>query len=839
MRSLYWAAVLLAAFAIPQSVFADQTLLESHCATCHKDIEPQNGFSIRSLGDSPNSENLDRWVNSLAYVTSEFMPPANVSRLSAADRQRLIQFLNEKIRGHEQLVGHSQPTAPRRLNNRELANSVRDVLMIEDVGTHQPMANLLGDTLENGFDTDGDALGLSLFHLEQYLEAFRKIIDATILPGERPATRRYDVAADDLQLTSLSQRRRTERANRTPESIDILDPRLRVWFENFEKTPATGWYRIKIRATGKDRGLYDSEATGIYPGDPIRVAVHLGDRVRVFDLPDDEVLEIELNEWIAAGTQLQLSHPTDGLKLMGNGNFKFQFRITHDYISKHDPDLYAAVVKEVLPKAPERTARNPGHWSHWTDHWRGPRPRLFRAEIEGPLYESWPPKRQIALLGADPKAKDAAAILRPIAERAWRRELRDGELDPIVGLVHFRAQQMSDLDALKEGIVAILASPSFLLLNVDAGEPADRLAIRLGYFLQSSIADERSREAARTGRLRTFQGVRAEVQRLFDQSQAEDFLKAFPHAWLELDRINFMAPDPDRYPLYNRKRLSEDMVEEVLQFFRHAVEHNLPVPELLSADYSFLNADLAKVYQVDGVPPDSKLRKYTFSDGRRGGLLGMGAFLTLTADSLGTSPIHRAVYVMEHFLGIHPPPPPADVNISEPDVRQAKTIKQILAAHTENASCASCHLTIDPYGYAFENFDPVGSWRDNYTAHIARRPSGQELLEIQKEDDQGAAVGLPQLPRPWEHNPIPVDASAKFPSGAEYRDIIEYRQHLTSEQNRDRFVRCFITKLLTYANGTEPDNESELQNILAKSAQNEYRIVDTIAAVVDSPLFRQ
>ena len=839
MPSLCRSATILAVLAIPPLSLADPPLLADHCATCHKDTEPTAGFSIHSLGGSPNDQSVELWLKSRAHVDAGYMPPADQSRLSAPDRQRLIRFFDKKIGTYQQASARRKHAPPRRLNNRELINSVRDVLLIEDVGTHQPMANLLGDTLEDGFDTIGDTLGLSQFHLEQYIQAFRSVVDATILPGERPVARRYDVTAGDMRMTSLSQAARRERANRTPESIDFLDPRLQVYFANFQVAPATGWYRIKIRATGKDRGVYDSAETGIYKGDPIRLKVHLGDRTRVYDLPDDEPMDIEMREWIAKGTKLALSYPTDGLRFRGNGNFKFQFSIGHDYIKQRDPALYEAVLKRMLPKAPARTAKNPGHWSHWTEHWQGARPRLFRAEVEGPLFESWPPKRQANLLGSDPRSEDAAAILRPIAERAWRRKPRDGELDPIVRLVQSKAVKMSDLDALKEGIVAILASPSFLLLNLGDSGPADRLATKLSYFLQSTIPDGKVREEVRSGRLDDFRGVRSLLQRQVDQSRVEEFLEQFPRAWLELDRINFMAPDPDRYPLYDRKRLSEDMVNEVLRFFRHVVENNLPVTELLSANYSFINADLAKVYQVEGVPEDSTLRKHTFTGGRRGGLLGMGAFLTLTADSLGTSPIHRGVYVMENFLGIHPPPPPADVNITEPDVRQAKTIKQILAAHASDATCASCHSGIDPYGYAFENFDPVGTWRDNYTEHIAPRPSRQALLETEEHDRLRAAEGLPPLPRPWENKPIRVDASAKFSSGIEYRDIIEFRQYILNEENRDRFVRCFITKLLTYANGAEPNNELEVQSILAKSAQSGHRIVDTMAAVVDSALFRQ
>ncbi len=844
MRSLCGAAA--AALAAAPLVFADAAappglaLLKKHCSPCHGGAEPKGGFRIFSLAEDTGRQNTDLWRKSLAYVRAEVMPPAEAGRLPATERRGIAAFLEDRLRGGEEQVGETDGAAPRRLNNRELANSVRDVLMIEDVGTHQPMADLLGDTLQDGFDTDAEALGMSQFHLEQYIEAFRKVVDAAILSGEQPETRRYEVTAGDMRMTSLSQRRRQERANRTAESIDFLDPRLRVYFANFESAPATGRYRIKIWAAGKDRGLYDSAETGIYDGDPIRLRLHLGGRVRTFDLPDEAPAKIELDEWIAAGTRLELSYPTDGLRLRGNGNFKFQFSIAHDHIRKTDPKLYAAVLEKNLPKAPARTAGNPRHWSHWTEHWQGPRPRLFRAEIEGPLYASWPPKRQTALLGENPTVRNAAAILRSIAERAWRRGLRRGELDPIVRFVASRtAQGEGDVEALKEGIVAILASPSFLLVNSGEGAPAERFASKLSYFLRGTIPDRRLCEAARNGGLAAFDAVRAEVIRRFERSEADEFTREFPHAWLELDRINFMAPDPDRFPIYVRKRLSEDMLAEVLRFFRHALENNLPVPELLTADYTFLNADLAEVYGVDGVPQDSKLRKYAFADGRRGGLLGMGAFLTLTADSLSTSPIHRAVYVMEKFLGIRPAPPPADVEIAEPDVRQARTIKEILAAHTADPTCASCHRSIDPYGYAFENFDPIGAWREAYTMHIAANPSRQALQEIEEQDRRRAAQGLAPAERLWEREPIPIDAAARFPSGGAYDGIVEYRRLLSADEYRDRFVRCFIEKLLTYANGRKFENSPEIESILAKSAENDYRILDTIAAVIDSPLFRE
>ncbi|MEO6246796.1 MAG: DUF1592 domain-containing protein [Opitutaceae bacterium] len=822
---------------------ADAGLLKTHCADCHNDDKLKGKFSLRMLGDGPTPENVERWLKSLDHVKEKEMPPEDDSHLSERDRATLVSFLTQRLQAFSEVTPLVHRASPRRLNNREFANSVRDVLLIEDVGTHHPTENLLGDTLRHGFDTHGESLGFSPFHVDQYVEALRKIIDATILTGPQPVARRYDVKPGDIAIASFGKVGRMDRRQDKAKFVDFFDPKERLYFSSFETVPATGRYRLKIRATGKDRGIYDAADTGIYPGDPIRLSIHLGDRVRTIDLPDEKVLEIELDEWLAAGTKVQLSYPTDGLRLRANGNFKFEYAIAGEYIKKHDPALYAKVVAGAA-KAKFR-ADTPAHWSHWTNYWQGPRPRLFGAEIVGPTNEGWPTPRQVALLGADPKADNAAAILRPIAERAWRRSVTEEEMGRIAGLVKSRAAALGDIGALKEGIVAILVSPSFLLLNTEAGDPAERFATKFSYFLASTLPDQRTRDVVRAGQLQSFEAVRAEVQRRLSSGEGREFVRTFPYEWLQLSRINFMPPDPERFPFYNKKRVGEDMVNEALAFFRHAIEHNLPLPEFLSADYSFVNADLAAVYQLADVAPDSTLRKYRFVDGRRGGLLGMGAFLTLTGDGLTTSPIHRAIYVMENFLGLHPPAQPQGVKITEPDVRQARTIKQVLAAHTSDQSCAACHAKIDPFGYAFENFDTMGTWRDFYTAakiQPATEADDRPKPAPASQADKGKKTASKEKKKPGKQSAdqlLPVDASAKFRNGTAYRDIVEFRALINTSANQEKFVRCFIIKLLTYANGDEPKDLLALDKIVASAAQNNYRIVDTIAAVVDSPLFRE
>ena len=378
---------LAAILSISPSLHANPELMEMHCGNCHNDDKLKGDFSLSHLGGNPDEDNAFLWEDSLDYVTLDEMPPPEKSELTSAERDELVQFLAAKVRGYHEQDDAPKRIKPRRLNNRELANSIRDVLMIEDLGTHQPVANLLGDTLQDGFDTNGDVLGLSQFHLEQYITSFRKIVDATIFSGKRPATKRIKVDPTDFRMTSLNQRRRAPIVDSETKSIDILDIRLHAYFDNFDSIPQTGRYRMKIRATGLDRGRYHSDDTGMYPGDPIKLGIHLGDRIKIYDLPDQKTHEIELDEWIAAGTRIELSHSTDGLRMKGNGNFKFQNRIAHDYIQKNNPKLYHKVVTEDVPKAKNRSTA-PSHWVHWVSYWQGPRPRLFNAEIEGPLYDS-------------------------------------------------------------------------------------------------------------------------------------------------------------------------------------------------------------------------------------------------------------------------------------------------------------------------------------------------------------------------------------------------------------------------------------------------------------------
>ena len=457
-------AVLLGTL-LSTSAQADLPLLRKHCGKCHNDTELEGDFSLGTLGSEPTEKNLNLWLHSQERIQSGEMPPPEESKLSEAERTKITSFLKLQLDNFSNQHRTKTKIRPRRMNNREFANSVAAALLIEDVGTHLPTDNLIGDARYHGFDTHGETLGFSKFHLEQYIKSVRAIVNAPILSGSQPKSKRYDISPEQIFAATTSQNTRRPARPGTIDGFDFLDPKSLAYLGGFEITPTTGRYRIKIRCTALDRGTYDEEDTGIYDADPIQLRVIMGDRLQTFDLPDNEITELELDEWLAAETRFRLTYPTDGLRLLANGNFKFQNRITAKYFKTHKPERYRELVATFPTKRGNGRIRKPDDWHNWVDYWQGPRPRIVGATVEGPLFKVWPPERQVALIGREPSAENAEAILRPLAERAWRRKVRVGELDKIVAMVKSQSSKLGDIEALKEGIIALLVSPEFLLLN--------------------------------------------------------------------------------------------------------------------------------------------------------------------------------------------------------------------------------------------------------------------------------------------------------------------------------------------------------------------------------------
>ncbi|HBV32122.1 MAG TPA: hypothetical protein DEB49_06685, partial [Verrucomicrobiales bacterium] len=270
--------------------------------------------------------------------------------------------------------------------------------------------------------------------------------------------------------------------------------------------------------------------------------------------------------------------------------------------------------------------------------------------------------------------------------------------------------------ALQAGYTALLCSPRFLYLRENTGDlDTHALASRLSYFLWSSMPDETLFRLAAENKLREPAVMRAQVERMLKDPRAEAFEQNFTATWLRLDKLGKMPPEkggPFRF--YHDRRMEPMLSKQATAFFADVLARNERISSFIHSDHTFLNAHIARwMYGRDDVPGERMIRVPT-GDPRRGGILTMPAVMTATANGVDTSPIVRGVWLLENILGTPPSPPPPDVEPLSPDLSKAKTIRDQLELHRKHEACASCHRKIDPMGFAFENFDPVGRWRTHY-----------------------------------------------------------------------------------------------------------------------------
>ena len=398
------------------------------------------------------------------------------------------------------------------------------------------------------------------------------------------------------------------------------------------------------------------------------------------------------------------------------------------------------------------------------------------------------------------------------AERAYRRPLVDADLDELRAL-HDAA--VEDTETFDETVTlvfeGVLLSPGFLYRNAvptaeDAEEPVRlddyALASRLSYFLWSSMPDDALLQAAGDGDLDEPQRLRAEVRRMLLDPRADELVAQFTRSWLDIESLGSKVFDPVAFPSVDATMLAR-MQAETVALTRHVIAEELPVRELLEADYSFLDAALATHYGVAGVAGDELVRTPVPSDQRRG-ILTHASILAATAHPDRTSIPARGMWVMDNLLCLPPPPPPpADVDVGEfdEDPDTATTQRERFEQHRTDPTCAGCHVMMDNLGFGLENYDAVGLWRD---------------LE----------------------NGIEVDASGVLPDGREFSGALELSSLVVDDPD---FARCIATNLLGYGVGRLPsdDDECTLDALVEASlATPDASFVDIIVGLVDSDAFR-
>ncbi len=361
------------------------------------------------------------------------------------------------------------------------------------------------------------------------------------------------------------------------------------------------------------------------------------------------------------------------------------------------------------------------------------------------------------------------------------------------------------IQAMQAGYTAILCSPRFLYLRESEGSPNPyETASRLSYFLWSSMPDNRLFSLAKEGKLRDKEVLRQEVERMLGDPKARAFEHNFTMAWLRLDKLGKMPPErggPFRF--YHDRRMEPMFMDQAVAYVADVLARNLPVHEFIDSDYTYMNHAIAQwTYQRDDINGDS-LKRVKLDDPRRGGILTMPGVMTATANGVDTTPVVRGVWFLENILGTPPSPPPPDVEPLSPDLRGAKTIREQLELHRKSEACNGCHRKIDPLGFPFENFNPVGQWRDQY----------------------------PTKPR------LAIDPSTTLPDGKAIENIVGFKKSLLARE--DEIARCLVKKMLTYATGRmmEPVDRGEIDRITRELGKGGYRFRDLVHLVATSPVF--
>ncbi len=451
-------------------------------------------------------------------------------------------------------------------------------------------------------------------------------------------------------------------------------------------------------------------------------------------------------------------------------------------------------------------------------------PRLFLEswEVTGPIVE-WPPRGRTELFfGGEERPIDDSYIREIFARflpRAYRRVVEPQELETVVSYV-LKAQKdfkLSGMDAVREGVKAVLCSPDFLMIEEptrDDNKPQPltdyELASRLSYFLWSTMPDEQLIALAASNKLHEPKTLEAQVRRMITDPRGMAFIRNFAGQWLQVRDFGKTQTDRYQYQSYTDE-IQRSAWREPYEFFREILHDDLSILNFLDSDFLVIDKQLAGVYGIDGVKDADGFKKVAIKpEHHRGGVLGMAGVMTYLTDGLRTLPVRRAAYVKDVLWNEPAKPPPPNVGDLPPVKGTNLTVRERLQQHRDSASCASCHAHLDPFGLALENYDAIGRWRE--------RQNGEGFRGDIKSP--------------------PLDVSGTLPSGRTFKNLAEYKQALLAE--KDHFVRGFTMKMLTYALGRSvgATDRQTVDEVIAALKRDDYRMQSLLQAIVATDAFR-
>lgn len=756
-----------------------------NCNDCHSGENAEAGFDLAALSSNLNDPHVyKKWVHAFDRVASGEMPPSEDLDVPKLKRDKFLNvtktWLRQFKRRDDQKFGRVRG---RRLNNLQLERSLHDLL-----GIDIPLKRELPDEpRSSGFTTVADGQPMSHFQLERHLG----VVDLALDEAFRRAVPRPDIEARILPARQLV-RKNPKRRTREPE---LRNGKAVTWSSTlvfYGRLPSTtakesGWYRVSVKASAvrppQDRGVWCTVRTGkCVSSSPL---LTWATAFEATSTPKTHTFDV----WLPRGEMLEIRPGDATLK---RARFNGGQVGTGEGESQNVPGIGL-------------------HSVSMTRIHQGPNNKKIRERLFGdlPFEIRWQKDAEVLGLKLKSKAprKDAKRLIQQFAQRAFRRPVADADLTPFVELVISEQKSGKPFaEALRGGYRALLCSSRFLYLNEAPGKLDDyAIASRLSYMLWNTMPDAELLNLAKSNQLRKPAVLRAQTDRMLRHPRGQNFVKDFAHEWLDLSEIDFTQPDRKQFREFD-VIVQESMVDETQAFLQRMLDKNLSVTNLIKSDFTFLNSRLASHYDIKNVKGDELRSVKLDANNHRGGILTQGSVLKVTANGTTTSPVIRGVWIAERLLGQEIPPPPSGIPAIEPDVRGAKSIRDMLDKHRSNPDCASCHVKIDPPGFALENFDPAGQWRDRYG--FKKRARG----------------------------PL-IDASYQLADGRKFKNLTDFQTLIC--KNPAPLARNVASKLLTYGTGgpVSFSDRPAVWEIINQTKDNNYGFRSLLDSVIGSPTF--
>jgi mono/diheme cytochrome c family protein len=765
-----------------------RALVDKYCVTCHNKRTASPGENPVRLdaGFDDLLSNAAAWERVVRKLSVRAMPPPGMPRPSEAEYAGFTSWLAASL--DKAWEGRSTPGqyVVHRLNRVEYANAIRDLLAVDiDVSDLLPT-----DGAEFGFDNIATALKTSPLLLEAYVTAAQRVSAMAVGdPQVRPTSVEHTISREFSQ-------------NGYIDGLPLGTVGGTVVHHVF---PADAEYTLSGRLI---RGVAEGYS-GVEGNDIPYTFVITVDGAEVYSAPiggpkDSEIQAGDLNV-----ARAMIDKRMTGRARISAGPHDIGFTWQDRPFQLQD-------------------TWEPAKRDSQEIHLVAGTPKLRTVSIDGPYnvhgISETPSRKQLFVChpaSNTDEANCAAKILTNLARRAYRRPVTPSDVEaPMSFYKQARVTQEgkpggSFDDGIRAGVARILSSPNFLY-RIEKDPPAARpgaahpvsdieLASRLSFFLWSSVPDEKLLDLAAAGQLRAPGALAAQVHRLLDDDRSDALVENFTGQWLQLRNLEAKAvPDLLLFQDFD-DNMRKGFRKETEMLFGYILRENRSALELMSADYTFVDEQLARHYGIPGVY-GPRFRRVKLTDPNRRGLLGQGSILSMTSVATRTSPVYRGKYVLSTFLNTPPPPAPPNVPSLEESNKgapaAAKTVRAQLELHRNNPVCASCHRVIDPPGFALENFDSVGIWRDT------------------------GADGAP------------LDTSGTLADGSKVNGPAALREAILSRP--DAFVTVITERMLTYAlgRGLEPDDMPVVRRIVKKAAQNDYQLSSIVMGIVESAPFQ-